>query len=99
MRVVFEFSGGPLDGELYTDADRDPRTFDEAMVHVYYQASGKGAMGKCFVTVSPRTLVQMMNPCPEDRGSAQGHKYEVVDCQETSTEVRVRVRYVTAIRR
>jgi len=94
MLIIFEFSGGPFDGET-VECETTKATGHEAAL-LYYSLCGDGTVGAQFMTTSPAAVESLQTvgvEVTQGRGFHY-HKYEVTDRLESDDEVLVRVKYI-----
>ncbi len=91
MRVIFKFSGGPLDGKTVTGKPGEPGEAQR-----YYALSHHGRLGQRFRTASD----YMVNTLAKERLQVstphrfQQHMYEVTDRIDNGNVLLVRTAYV-----
>lgn len=99
-RILFEFTGGCMDGKTADSLDPDP--LEAQWAQAYFLFAEKGRTGTTFRLFSERALECMMQEGIAGlkyRGPSMNHVYEVTGMDEDDTTTYVRVRFVGQERR
>ena len=93
MKLIFKFSGGPLDGKTIVD---EPGAAGEA--HRYYALSYHGRVGQRFRTISEYAVrvLSKTGLSNDRRHFFQPHYYQVTDRIDNGDILVVRTQYVVA---
>jgi hypothetical protein len=91
MRIIFYFSGGPLDGKTTVGQAGEQ---DEA--ERFFLLTDHGRIGQRFRVASPYAVdvLSRERRLIENPHHFQQHRYEVVDRLDTPQQVKIRVRYL-----
>ncbi len=91
MRIIFKFSGGPLDGKSITGEEGEAGEAQK-----YYALSYHGRVGQRFRAASDYAVKTLMRERlrVEKPRSFQPHVYEVFDRIDNGDVILVRTRYV-----
>lgn len=95
MAIVFEFTGGFMDGRQVSSEAEDPT--EANCIGSYYFMTDNGTVGKRFKTISDAAMQSLMTEGLEvarARGFRMNHKYEVVEKIDREGDVVVRVTFV-----
>lgn len=88
MRITFEMSGGPYDGQSVSTNLTDP---DRA--HGWYWTSNNGKVGQRFQSAPLRALASMQTIGDAKEDGFKAHYYKVTSRTENGEEVYVRAEY------
>ncbi len=91
MRVIFKFSGGPLDGKTVSGSPREP-----GEVQMYYALSHHGRLGQRFRTASDYAVKTLLKEGldADHLHHFQQHYYQVIDRIDNGDVLLVRTEYV-----
>lgn len=94
VKVIFKFSGGPLDGKMIVGA---PGVDEEAQR--YYALTYHGRVGQRFHTASDYAVELLSAGCLDEQSlpRVQQHTYEVTDRIQNGNIVLVRSEYLQPV--
>lgn len=95
LKVIFDFAGGPRDGQTMVGYLGDKASLDN-MATAFYHMTEMGKIGKRFKGLADYGLEKLLTGDIEDLAGAklQAHKYEVKDRLEADGEVLIRCEFV-----